>query len=118
MVEALTVEEEEKGDILILHFKGKLDATSSPVAEKKTFEHINKGHHKLIFDFGGVDFLSSAGMRMLLSTTKKLKTLTGILVLCSLHPNVMNVLHMSGFDHVLILVNDVEEATKRINTGV
>ena len=111
----LGVQEEKKGDILILHFKGKLDAISSPLAEKKIFDSINNGQHKLLLNFAGVDYLSSAGMRMLLSTTKKLKTLSGKLVVSSVNSNVMDVLIMSGFDHVLELAKSNEEAFKRFN---
>lgn len=104
--------EENKNDVLILRIRGRLDAVSSPTAEKKVFECINSGHTKLLLDFAGVSYLSSAGMRMLLSTTKKLKTLSGKLVVCSIVPNVMDVLKMSGFDHVLELSKSEEDALK------
>lgn len=105
--------EEKKGDVLILRFKGRLDAISSPSAEKKVFDCINSGENKLLLHFGGVDYLSSAGMRMLLSTTKKLKGLSGKLGLCAVTNNVMDVLKMSGFDQVLELYKTEEEALKK-----
>lgn len=107
------LKEEKKGDVLILKIKGRLDAISSPVAEKKVFDCINNGQHKLLLDFTSVSYLSSAGMRMLLSTTKKLKTLSGKLVVCSITTNVMDVLKMSGFDHVLEIAKTEEEALRR-----
>lgn len=108
----IDLKEERKGDVLIMHFRGRLDALSSPVAEKKVFESINNGEHKLLLDFSGVTYLSSTGMRMLLSTTKKMKTLTGRMAVCSLTSNVMDVLKMSGFDHVLELFTNEEEALR------
>ncbi len=110
---AVELKEEKKGDVLILRLKGRLDALSSPLAEKKVFECINNGQTKLLLDFSNVSYLSSAGMRMLLSTTKRLKTLTGQLVVCSITPNVMDVLKMSGFDHVLEIARTEEEALRR-----
>lgn len=107
------VKEDLKGDVLILKLNGRLDAVSSPIAERKIFEHINNGEIKLILDFSGVDYLSSAGMRMLLSVTKKLKALSGKLVVCSVTINVMDVLKMSGFDHVLELTKTEEDALRR-----
>lgn len=106
------VKEERKGDVLIMRIKGRLDAISSPTAERKVFDSINNGQHKLILDFSGVTYLSSAGMRMLLSTTKKLKTLSGKLAVCCITTNVMDVLKMSGFDHVLELFKTEEEALR------
>lgn len=109
----VSIKEDAKGDILILRMSGRLDAISSPTAEKKVFDYINKGQHKLLVDFSGVDYLSSAGMRMLLSVSKKLKTLSGKLVLCSVTVNVMDVLKMSGFDHVLELVATEEDGLRK-----
>jgi anti-anti-sigma factor len=111
----LEVNQDKKGDVLVLRIRGRLDAISSPTAEKKVFEYINKGENKLILDFGEVDYLSSAGMRMLLSTTKKLKGLSGKLVVCSVTSNVMDVLKMSGFDHVLELCKNEEDALRRFD---
>lgn len=104
------VKEEKKGDILILRMRGRLDAVSSPSAEKKVFDCINSGENRLILDFSGISYLSSAGMRMLLSTTKKLKSLSGKLIVSSVTSNVMDVLKMSGFDHVLDIAASEEEA--------
>lgn len=109
----VNVKEEVKGDILVLRMSGRLDAISSPVAERKVFDYINSGKHSLLLDFSGVDYLSSAGMRMLLSITKKLKALSGKLVLCSITTNVMDVLKMSGFDHVLELAKTEDDALRR-----
>jgi anti-anti-sigma factor len=105
--------EEQKGDVTILRIKGRLDAISAPGAEKKVFEYINNGQHKLLIDFSEVDYLSSAGMRMLLSTTKKLKTLSGKLILCSVNMSVMDVLKMSGFDHVLEIAENQDDAMRK-----
>lgn len=107
------VKDEIRGDVLVLRMQGRLDAVSSPTAEKQVFDFINNGRHKILFDFAQIDYLSSAGMRMLLSVTKKLKTLSGKLVLCSVSVNVMDVLKMSGFDHVLELTKTEEDALRK-----
>lgn len=109
----VNIKEEIKGDILVLRISGRLDAISSPTAERKVFDYINKGQYKLLLNFSGVDYLSSAGMRMLLSVTKKLKALSGKLVLCSVTSNVMDVLTMSGFDHVLELTKTEEDGLRK-----
>ncbi|MCE2983500.1 MAG: STAS domain-containing protein [Parachlamydia sp.] len=107
------IQEEAHGEVLLLRLAGRLDAVSSPNAERKVFDYINTGKIQILLDLAGVEYLSSAGMRMLLSITKKLKTLDGKMVLCSITPNVMDVLKMSGFDHVLELTLTAEEAFRR-----
>jgi anti-anti-sigma factor len=109
----VSIKEEAKGDVLVLRMIGRLDAVSSPTAERKVFDYINNGQHKLLIDFSGIDYLSSAGMRMLLSVAKKLKTLSGKLVLFSVTFNVMDILKMSGFNHVLEIVQTEEDGLRR-----
>lgn len=104
--------EEQKGEVLLVRIKGRLDAVSSPTAEKKVFDSINSGHHKVVLELGSVVYISSAGMRMLLSTTKKIRSLSGKLCICGMTPNVLDVLKMSGFDHILELYNTEDEALK------
>ncbi len=106
----ISIKEEVKEDLLILRLNGRLDAVSSPNAEKKVFDYLNAGHSKLLLDLGGVDYLSSAGMRMLLSVSKKLRSISGRVVLFSVIPNVMDILKMSGFDHVLDIALTEEDA--------
>ena len=106
------LKQELKGDVLILRIRGRLDAVTAPAAEKRVFDAINSGQHKLLLDLSGVTYLSSAGMRMLLSTTKKLRSLSGKFAACSMATNIMDVLKMSGFDHVLDLFVNEEEALR------
>lgn len=104
------ITEAMRGNILVLSIRGRLDAISTPAAEKIIFERITKDKNKVVFNFSDVGYLSSAGMRLLLRTTKKLKTLSGKLVVCDVPENVMDVLKMSGFDHFIELSKTEEEA--------
>lgn len=109
----VSIKEEAKGEILVLRIGGRLDAISSPPTERQVFDYINNGQHKLLVDLSGADYLSSAGMRMLLSVTKKLKSISGKLVLFAITNNVMEVLKMSGFDQVLEIAKSEEEGLRR-----
>jgi anti-anti-sigma factor len=106
------IKEEKIGEVLVLRITGRLDALSSPVAEKKVLDLIHRGNIKLVLDLGGVTYLSSAGMRMLLSTTKKLNVVSGHFAVCSMRSNVLDLLKMSGFDHLLELFKTEEEALR------
>lgn len=113
MEDFIDIQEKKNGSITTVTINGRLDAVSSPLAEKFIFDLINNHQHQLILEFSGVNYLSSAGMRMLLSTTKKLRGVSGRLVVCSVQNNVMDILKMSGFDHVLELIENEEEAIKK-----
>lgn len=107
------IKPEKIGKVLTLRFIGRLDALSTPEAEKKVLGLIENGDKQLLFDFSNVDYISSAGMRMLLAVTKKIKSQSGHLALFGVTTNVMDVFKMSGFDHVLELVETEKEALSR-----
>jgi anti-anti-sigma factor len=105
----MEAEVEEKGDVVVVRVLGRLDAASSPQLEKKISSIIESGHFKLVMNLAGVDYLSSAGMRLMLSISKKLKSLEGKVVACSLNEEVMEVIKMAGFHQVLELYSTEEE---------
>jgi len=113
MEESVAIEEKISGDVLVLLIKGRLDAISSVDVEKQIFNYIGEGHHNLVLNFSQVDYLSSVGMRLLLRTTKKLKMLSGKLVVCEINTNVMDILKMSGFDHVIEFSPSEQDALKK-----
>lgn len=101
---------EEKGEVVVVRLQGRLDAASSPQLEKKINSIIESGHFKLILNLEGVDYLSSAGMRLMLSVSKKLKQLEGKVVACNLNEEVMDVIKMAGFHQVLELYSSEEDS--------
>lgn len=111
--ETVEIQQEKRGDVTILKLRGRLDALTAPGTEAKVFEWIDSGELKLLLDFQDVEYISSAGMRVLLSAAKKLKIHSGKLVLCSLTKEVMDILKMSGFDHVLDVARNEEDAIRK-----
>ena len=105
---------EEKGDIVVIRVKGRLDAASSPQLEKKINSIIEAGHFKLMLNMAEVDYLSSAGMRLMLSVSKKLKHLEGKVVACSLNDDVVEVIKMAGFQQVLEIYPSEEEGLNHL----
>ena len=67
-----------------------------------------------MLNLAGVDYLSSAGMRLMLSVTKKLKHLEGKMVACNLNDDVIEVIKMAGFQQVLELYPSEEESFNHI----
>ncbi len=99
----------EKG-YLIIAVDGRLDAITAPVLEKECGNWIEQGNQKLIFDFAALEYISSAGLRVILATAKKVKGPGGSLALCSLTGLVEEVISVSGFDSFMPVYADVEKA--------
>ena len=98
---AVQVTEKQQGEVLVVGIEGRLDAATTPVVERKLSEKIEGGATKLVLNFAGVDYLSSAGMRLLLTVSKKLAALKGKMALSNVSDEVMEVIKMAGFDRVL-----------------
>lgn len=97
----MEVQVEEKDEVVVFRISGRLDAASSPQLEKKISSIIDSGHFRILLDLANVEYLSSAGMRLMLSISKRLKNIEGKIVACSLNDEVMDVIRMAGFDQVL-----------------
>ena len=108
----VAVKQDRKSGVLVLRISGRLDALSSEETERLVAKLIANGENQLLFDFTGVDYLSSAGMRMLLSAYKKLKAASGKMAVCSVGDGVMDILKMSGFDEILNVYSKEEDALK------
>jgi anti-anti-sigma factor len=109
---AVEVKESVHGDVRVMRIEGRLDAATSPIVERKVNEAIEGGAHKLVFNFAGVDYLSSAGMRLLLTVSKKVASKGGRLSVAEVSDEVMEVIKMAGFDRVLDLHGSETDALK------
>ena len=106
----LQVHSEEMDNGVILKIEGRLDAASSPLLEEKMLAYIDEGKKHLLFDLTGLEYLSSAGMRLLLLGTKRLKANGGVLALFGIHSDVMEIIKMAGFEEILHIFASKEDA--------
>lgn len=106
----LRIELEEIEHRVILRIDGRVDAASAPILERKINSLIEENHTHLLLDFNRVDYLSSAGMRVLLASLKKLKAQKGDLILFGVSEEVGDVIKMAGFDKILRIYSSEKEA--------
>lgn len=106
----LRIELEEVGNRVIFHLDGRLDTSTSVVLERKLNQLIEEKHLYLLLDFTRVDYLSSAGLRLLLATTKKLKATKGFLILYAFQDNVKEIIRLAGFEKILHICSSEKEA--------
>ena len=97
---------------LVVAVTGRLDAVTTPDFEKRCTGLIEEGNHKIIINFMGLEYISSAGLRSILTIAKKLRALNGTLALCNLSGMVREVIALSGFDSFLPVYDNAESAIK------
>ena len=102
----LKVNVEKKSGVDIVRLTGRIDATSATQLEKEIEKLIEQGDKEIALDFRKVNYLSSAGMRLLLSGSKKLKKGGGNLAIFCLQEEVMDIIKMAGFEKILRIYPD------------
>ena len=103
--------------IQVLRPRGRLDSASSPGLEREAIEVIDAGGRRLLIDFGGLDYISSAGLRAALAVAKRMNAAGGRLALCSLSPQVAEVFEISGVNAIIDIHASAESATQRLTAG-
>jgi len=99
-------------DILIVAPQGNLDFNSATSFQEKVTGVIEGGAHKIVIDFSGLAFISSAGLRVLIVLTKLLQQKKGTLALSSMNEQIFEVFSISGFNKLFSIYASEEEALK------
>ena len=106
--------EEKMGDSVVLGLQGRVDHTTIQTVEQKMLKVVSEGHRYLVVDLAGLDYISSAGLRVLLTTAKKLKASGGKIVLCSVKQYVKEILDISGFSTIFPVCASRAEALEAV----
>ena len=94
-------------DVLVVDMSGSLDTSTSGYAYDEMVKIAKSGSTKVLVNLKDVDYISSAGLRIILIASKLLKTSRGQMRLCEPNKLVREVLEMSGF-HSLLRVDETE----------
>ena len=96
-------------DIHIVAITGSLDSTTSPEAQK-SLDGVLASAKKVVLDFSELDYISSAGLRILLGAAKQLRASGGKLGMFGLNQSVREVFEISGFSSILSVHESEAEA--------
>ncbi len=97
----MTIEITRNTDEIILGITGRLDTTTAPALDKTIHENLDEAKN-LILDFKGLEYISSAGLRVLLSAQKKMQKI-GKMTVKNVCEDVMEVFEMTGFADILVI---------------
>ncbi|WP_276840114.1 STAS domain-containing protein [Anaerovibrio lipolyticus] len=99
----MEIKKELTGNKLKISLEGHLDAVSAGDLDKVIQSDLN-GVEELIFDFADLDFVASAGLRVLLVAQKRMNK-QGTMKIFHVNEDVMDVLEMTGFSNFLDIVD-------------
>lgn len=110
----MNLEQERRDELLILRPRGRLDSSSAPELERIVSEQLDSSVQHVIFDLSSLDYISSAGLRVVLLAGKKLRASKGKLVLVGLRDMVREVFEMSGFLALFAVAPNMEEGLAKV----
>ena len=98
----MNIQKKLEGQTLTLALEGRLDTTTAPELEAVIRSSL-EGVGSLVMDLAGLDYLSSAGLRVLLSAQKQMNRKKGKMVVRHVCETIMEVFHMTGFSDILTI---------------
>jgi anti-anti-sigma factor len=110
----MQIGEETVGGATVIAPVGRVDSVSSSELERTVVSRIDGGARRLVIDLAGVEYISSAGLRVLLMAAKRLKGPPAALVLCGVGAGVRTVLELAGFLPLFTVEPGREQALARL----
>ena len=105
-------------DVTLIQVEGRIDHTTAKSFEDALSSHVAAcigGDKKLLLDFSGVTFISSAGLRVLMISAKQCRKQNGKMVLAALQPVIQEVFQISRFDTLFEVFPTVRAALEAIS---
>jgi anti-anti-sigma factor len=110
----MKIETFEEQGVFCFRITGRLDAVTSETAEQQILDQVREGQGPFLFDIAGMEYISSAGLRVLLATAKEIKRQEGRFALCAPNTNVRNIFQISGFASFFPITDTFEEGLKQL----
>ena len=110
----MEISERKTSDVVTLGLSGKLDATTAKTFEEKLLSQIESGERRFVINLAQLDYISSAGLRVLLVAAKRLNSANGKILLCSLQGPVREVFDIAGFSSIFSIYGSDDDAIKNL----
>jgi anti-anti-sigma factor len=113
----MEIREERCHGVLVLAPQGRVDSVTSGELEQRLLAPALAAERRLVVDLAGVDYVSSAGLRVFLKLARKVKDAAGELMLCALGEPVRQVFDLAGFLPLFAIEPSRELALARLEPG-
>jgi anti-anti-sigma factor len=100
--------------VLILAPRGRIDSTTSEALDARIQQRLAGGDQRVVVDFGQVEYISSAGLRVMLALARRLRDRQGTLILCAMPEPVRQVFELAGFEPLFTVDRTREAALLRL----
>jgi anti-anti-sigma factor len=111
------INETRQQGVTVVSPVGRIDSTSSPVLETHLAGLTKAGEHRVVIDFAGVEYISSAGLRVMLSLLKRTKEVRGKVALAAMGDSVRQVFELAGFLPLFTVEPTADAATAKVSAA-
>ncbi|QMV41114.1 STAS domain-containing protein [Cohnella cholangitidis] len=105
----------QREGVTVISIEGRLDGHHAQSAEAAFLALTGEGRTRFVFDFADMQYISSAGLRVVLVAAKKVRSLQGRLVCANMSDQVRDVFEMSGFLSILETAESTDGAIALVN---
>jgi len=106
----MELREEHRDNNLVVAVAGRLDVIASPELETRLLAVIDTGVQILVLDVSKLEYISSAGLRVLIVVAKKIRAEGGDMVFSGADLNIKKILDISGFTKMFKIVDSPDDA--------
>jgi anti-sigma B factor antagonist len=106
----LTITSEAHGEATVVHVAGEIDIYTAPVMRERLDELISAGRHHLVVDLGGVTFMASTGLGVLVGRLKLVRAANGTMRLVCSSERILSVFSITGLNKVFEIFPSVDDA--------
>jgi anti-sigma B factor antagonist len=107
----------KKDDVVIVMPDEQLNTNTSPEAEKMLAAQLDAGETRIVIDFSKTDYMSSAGLRVILKIASLLQEKDGAFALCNANEQIVEVLQISGFLEIVNYFTSLDDAVTAVSEG-
>ena len=106
---------EQQGKVVIASLRGRLDAATSRTVEERLQELCSAPDQTLLIDMSELAYISSVGLRVLLTAGKQAKAAGGRIVICAMPPSVAQLFAIAGFNTLFPVYATRADAAKALS---
>ena len=113
----LTLNTRTQGEHTVLEVAGEVDVYTAPGLRDRVSDLLDGGQHQLIIDLGGVEFLDSTGLGVLVAGLNRAREVGGSMSLVCPQERVLKLFRITGLDEVFTVHGTVDEALASSTAG-
>lgn len=110
----MQLHETEHATAAIFHVKGRVDTAASQELERRVLLGLDRGARYLVMDFSDLEYINSAGLRILVMGYQRLHPSGGQVMVCGVRDYIAEIFDISGYDRIFSMHADIRQAMQAL----